>query len=83
MEHGYTGHNVLSMSVHLHTVLSLVIVLLSLKLLHPCSLYVQLGWQLNAISQSYASLVSYKLCLNKYGNPVTSLNQAIVLTFCL
>ena len=80
LEYGRTGHYVLSMSMHLRTVPSSVIVLLSLKLLCPCSLYVCLVWWLNAISQSHDSLVSCKLRVSKYVNPVASLYQAITLT---
>ena len=79
LEYGRTGHYVLSMSMKLHTVPSSVIVLLSLKLLCPCSLYVRLVWWLKAISQPCTSLVSCELHVSKYVNPVASLNQAITL----
>ena len=65
------------MSVHLLTEPSQVIFLLSLKLLRLYSLHVRLEWQQSAINQSNPSLVSCKLHLSKYVNPVASLYQAI------
>ena len=79
LEYIRTGHYMLSMSVHLHTVPRSVIILLSLKLLCPCSLFVWMVWWLNAISQSHTSLMSCKLRVSKYVNPVTSLYQAIMI----
>ena len=78
LEYGCTGPDM----PFLLTIPSQVKVLLSLKLLRPCSLYVWLGGQQSAISQTHASPVSYKLCLSKYVNPVANLYQAIAWKFC-
>ena len=83
LEYGLTGHYKLSMSVHLHNVLSSVIVLLSLQLLCPCNLYAGLGWRLSAINQPCTSLMSCELYVSKYVNPIASLYQAIALIFRL